>query len=78
MSWKLFQLAIGTSVVCSNIYYGWTPNPYLAGAIGVGMSLAATHVLTSIFDLWRRFRGWQRRTAAKQQREHSFPFAGGR
>ena len=34
--WKIFQLSIMAAVMCGNIYFQWTPNPYLAGALGVG------------------------------------------
>jgi len=34
--WKLLQLSIMAAVMCGNIYYQWTPNPYAAGILGAG------------------------------------------
>lgn len=47
--WKLFQLSIMAAVMCGNIYYEWTPNPYAAGVLGVGAAFFATLLLGSLF-----------------------------
>ena len=47
--WKLFQMSIMAAVMCGNIYYEWTPNPYLAGLLGVGAAFIATLLLSPLF-----------------------------
>jgi hypothetical protein len=43
--WFLFQGSIIFAVVASNIRWKWTPNPYLAGFIGVGLAYGLTRLL---------------------------------
>ena len=38
MMWFLFQASIIFAVVASNIHWHWTPNGYLASAIGIGLA----------------------------------------
>jgi len=45
----LLQSSIIFAVVASNIHWQWTPNPYLAGAIGPGLAYS----LTRLIGLWR-------------------------
>lgn len=40
--WFLFQCVIVFAVGASNIAYRWTPNPYVAGLIGIGAAYGAT------------------------------------
>lgn len=40
--WFLLQSSIIFAVVASNIHWQWTPNGYLAGAIGVGLAFLVT------------------------------------
>lgn len=47
--WKLLQLSIMAAVMCGNIYYDWTPNPYLVGLLGLGAAYIVTLVLSSLF-----------------------------
>jgi hypothetical protein len=54
--WKLFQLSIMAAVMCGNIYYEWTPNPYLAGILGVGAAYLATLALAGLGALFGRSR----------------------
>lgn len=49
MMWKLFQLSVMAAVMCGNIYYEWTPNPYLVGILGIGAAFIATWLLTALF-----------------------------
>jgi hypothetical protein len=42
MFWYLLQGLIVFAVVASNIHWHWTPNGYLASAIGAGLALVAT------------------------------------
>jgi hypothetical protein len=54
---KLLQLATFTAVILSNIRHHWTPNPYLAGLIGVFASWVVTVVLFELRRLLARLRG---------------------
>jgi len=56
MGWKLFQLSIMAAVMCGNIYYDWTPNPYAVGVLGAFAALLATLFLTFLGSLFRRRR----------------------
>ena len=56
MLWKLFQLSIMAAVMCGNIYYSWTPNPYLVGLLGLGAAFIATWILVGLGSLVRRCR----------------------
>ena len=49
--WFLFQGSIIFAVVASNIRWKWTPNPYLAGLIGVGVAYGLTRLLGA--GLWK-------------------------
>jgi len=48
MMWFLFQSSIIFAVVASNIHWHWTPNGYLASAIGVALAYGLTRLL-----MWR-------------------------
>jgi hypothetical protein len=54
MLWKLFQLTIMAAVMCGNIYYDLTPNPYLVGLLGLGTAFVATWLLVRIGTLFSR------------------------
>ena len=58
MMWFLFQSAIIFAVVASNIHWHWTPNGYLASAIGVGLAYGVTWLLTGllVWHPWYRHR----------------------
>ena len=53
MLWKLFQLSIMAAVMCANIYYQWTPNPYVVGLLGLGAAFIATWILVGLGTLIR-------------------------
>jgi len=46
--WFLLQSVIIFAVVASNIHWQWTPNPYLAGLIGIGMALLVSRLCHSL------------------------------
>ena len=48
MMWFLFQSSIIFAVMASNIHWGWTPNPYLAGLIGVVLAYGLTSLINAI------------------------------
>jgi hypothetical protein len=50
--WFLIQSLLIFAVVGSNIHWQWTPNPYLAGLIGVGLAYGLTRLLGAL--LWKR------------------------
>jgi hypothetical protein len=52
MFW-IFQGLIIFAVIASNIAWQWTPNPYLAGLIGVGVAYLATRVILKGLELKR-------------------------
>lgn len=52
--WWIFQSSIIFAVGASNIYYHWTPNPYLVGLIGIGLSYGLTLLLSSAAQRWVR------------------------
>jgi len=54
MGWYLFQGLIVFAVMASNIQWHWTPNGYLAGAIGGGMALVFTLLINDIVAAWAR------------------------
>lgn len=53
------QLLVIGAVLCANVYFGWTPNGYLASIMGIGAAMgvtAAIYALRSRFDARRRLR----------------------
>jgi hypothetical protein len=44
--WFLMQSAVVVAVVASNIRWKWTPNPFLAGLMGVGLAYGLTRLLS--------------------------------
>src|SRR6185312_3671639 len=52
--WKFFQLAIMAAVMCGNIYYQWTPNPYLVGLLGLGAAYIVTVLLVWLGSIFCR------------------------
>ena len=51
--WFLLQGSIVFAVMASNIYWQWTPNPYLAGVLGFVVALLATVGVSNLL-LWAR------------------------
>ena len=45
--WFLFQGSIIFAIVSSNIRWKWTPNPYVAGLMGVVAAYVATALLST-------------------------------
>lgn len=62
MLWKLFQTLIVMAVLFTNIHFKLTPNPYLAGAIGLGIAWCVTRLIYLISD-WREARRARRQIA---------------
>lgn len=58
--WFLVQSTIIFAVVASNIHWCWTPNGYLASAIGIGLAYVATAELNGLWRLAERrpHAGW--------------------
>jgi hypothetical protein len=54
MMWRCFQAFIVGLVMCSNIRWHWTPNPYLAGLIGGFAAYLATLGITALYEIHRR------------------------
>lgn len=56
----LVQGTIIFGVVASNIHWRWTPNGYLASAIGIGLAYVATAALNGLWRLAesRLRKGW--------------------
>jgi len=52
--WLIFQSAIIILVLWSNIYWHWTPNTYLASAIGIGAAYLATLGLNAVARFVRK------------------------
>ena len=48
--WKLIQYLIVCAVVMSNVHWQWTPNPNVAGLIGIGVSYVVTMVMVRLAD----------------------------
>jgi hypothetical protein len=48
--WRLMQTCIVFAVLASNVYYQWTPNPYLAGMIAFFCAFLATAALSAALD----------------------------
>ncbi len=55
--WKLLQFAIFSAVVLSNVGYEWTPNPIVAGGLGIAAAYVVTLALVLLSRLLRRLRG---------------------
>jgi hypothetical protein len=66
--WKLFQLSIMAAVMCGNIRYEWTDNPYAAGALGVMAAFFATLLLSGLGSLFGRRGRAQRYQAASHHK----------
>lgn len=49
--WGLLQVAVFLAVVCGNIYWHWTPNGYVASAMGVGAALVTTLAVNWLLSL---------------------------
>jgi hypothetical protein len=62
--WFLLQGVIIFAVVASNIRWEWTPNTYLASAIGAGLAFLTTWIVNELLA-WQR--GHAQRAARKQQ-----------
>lgn len=60
--WFLFQGTIIFLVIASNIRWHWTPNGYLASAIGAALAFGATAAINQLV-LWSR---QKRRSSADQ------------
>jgi hypothetical protein len=56
MLWSVFQVLVVFSVIASNIYWQWTPNPYLAAIIGGTCALGVTVWFIALADVARRVR----------------------
>jgi hypothetical protein len=67
--WHRLQMAVFALVLCSNIYWAWTPNKMLAGLIGAGMAFLATLAVTGVFHLAARCR----EIAERRRRRASHP-----
>jgi hypothetical protein len=52
--WFLLQGSITFAVMASNIHWQWTPNPYLAGALGALLAWVATRMLSEILSMRHR------------------------
>lgn len=51
--WFLLQGSIIFGVVASNIHWQWTPNGYVASAIGAGAAFLTTAAINKLTPLWR-------------------------
>jgi hypothetical protein len=54
--WLILQSLIVFAVVASNIRWQWTPNVYLASALGFLLALLVTVGLSRLIELARRVR----------------------
>lgn len=45
-------MTIAGAVLCSNVYWRWTPNGYLASIIAIVVAYLATVVLTALIERW--------------------------
>ena len=62
----LMQALIFCAVVGSNIHWQWTPNPYLAAAIGVFLAWCATQAVNE----WRDRTGFVQYSFIAQRMVH--------
>jgi hypothetical protein len=46
--WFLFQILIAFSVIASNIYWHWTPNPYIPAGAGLLLAWVLTWPVTRL------------------------------
>jgi hypothetical protein len=46
--WYVLQCSIMIAVLWANIYYSWTPNPYVAGFLAIGAAYIVTRLLWAI------------------------------
>lgn len=83
--WHFLQAAIFTAVLCSNVYWQWTPNPFLAALMGAGAALGITASLNWLTQTVASLRGHHRPPQpeaeldrAAQGREQSYSPAPGR
>ena len=53
LMWKVIQFLIFSAVVMSNVHWEWTPNPYLAGALGYALAFVITVACIRIADGFR-------------------------
>lgn len=56
IGWRILQMIVMTAVVFSNIYWEWTPNPYLASIIGAVVAWLVSIGVASLIDLSRKLR----------------------
>lgn len=54
--WHRMQAAVGVAVVCSNIYWQWTPNKLLAGLVGFVCAFLMTVTIAGVLGLTARCR----------------------
>jgi hypothetical protein len=47
-SWFLFQILIVFSVIASNVYWHWTPNPYVPAGAGLLLAWVLTWLVTRL------------------------------
>jgi hypothetical protein len=66
---KLLQVIVFTLVLFGNEYWKWTPNPYLAGGMGIGAAFLVTVALVRVGDLLRAILNLRKRHA--EQRKHA-------
>ena len=58
--WFFIQAAIVAAIVCSNIYWQWTPNPYVVCLIGIGLAYLTTVLLSGLISILLSYRNPQR------------------
>jgi hypothetical protein len=69
--WLILQGLIIFAVVASNIHWRWTPNTYLASAMGIGAAWCVTKLITVLID-WRRAVRRQPHTLVTVSVQHLF------
>jgi hypothetical protein len=65
--WRLLQASIVATVMCGNIYWGWTPNGLLAGLMGVGAAYSLTVLPLLLIGRVRRHLARSSRTLGRDQ-----------
>jgi xanthosine utilization system XapX-like protein len=61
--WRVFQLTLFVGTLFANIHFQWTPNGYVAAALGVLAALLGTAVINwtmALAVLLRRYQGVDR------------------